>query len=160
MNSSNVVDWYWLFDSINDLGSSNEPHPDFTFPINRGGDYPVTLVVTDENGCSSPITRVIEIQDMFALYIPTAFSPNNAGVTMPSSCKGDIDPARFEMRIVNRWVNLDFETNDVNDVWFGPADAESTHFAQDGVYFYNVVVYSLSNPAERKEITGSVLLTR
>ena len=98
---------------------------------------------------------------MFALYIPTAFSPNNDGVNDAFFVQGaDIDPARFEMRIVNRWGNLVFETNDVNDVWFGPADAESTHFAQDGVYFYNVVVYSLSNPAERKEITGSVLLTR
>ena len=55
VNSSNVVDWYWLFDSINGLGTSDMPHPDFTFPIDVGGDYPVTLVVTDENGCSSQI---------------------------------------------------------------------------------------------------------
>ena len=161
VNSSNVVDWYWLFDSINSLGTSGVPNPDFTFPIDEGGDYPVTLVVTDENGCSSQITRIIEIQDMFALYIPTAFSPNNDGVNDAFFVQGaDIDPARFEMRIVNRWGNLVFETNDVNEVWFGPANAESTHFAQDGVYFYSVVVYSLSNPAERKEISGSVLLTR
>lgn len=161
VNSSNVVDWYWLFDSINGLGTSDMPHPDFTFPIDVGGDYPVTLVVMDENGCSSQITRIIEIQDMFVLYIPTAFTPNNDGVNDAFFVQGaDLDPNRFEMRIVNRWGNLVFETNDINEVWYGPANEDSEHFAQDGLYYYSVVVYSLSNPAERKEITGSVLVTR
>ena len=161
VNSSNVVDWYWLFDSIQSLGVSDVPHPEFDFPIDVGGEYPVTLVVTDENGCTSQITRIIEIYDMFALYIPTAFSPNNDGVNDAFFVQGaDIDPNRFEMRIVNRWGNLVFESFDPTEVWYGPADATSEHFAQDGVYFYSVVVYSLSNPAERKEITGSVLLTR
>ena len=161
VNSSNVVDWYWLFDSIQSLGASDLPHPTFDFPIDIGGEYPVTLVVTDANGCSSQITRIIEIYDMFALYIPTAFTPNNDGVNDAFFVEGaDIDPNRFEMQIVNRWGNLVFKTTDVNEVWYGPAAGESEHFAQDDVYFYRVVVYSLSNPAERKEINGSVLLTR
>ena len=29
------------------------------------------------------------------------------------------------MRIVNRWGNLVFETNDVNEVWYGPANEDS-----------------------------------
>ena len=161
VNSSNVVDWYWLFDSIQSLGVSDVPHPEFDFPIDVGGEYPVTLVVTDANGCTSQITRTIEIYDMFALYIPTAFTPNNDGVNDAFFVEGaDIDPNRFEMRVINRWGNLVFESFDPNEVWYGPAVGESEHFAQDGVYFYSVVVYSLSNPAERKEITGSVLVTR
>ena len=161
VNSSNVIDWYWLFDSIQSLGVSDVPHPEFDFPIDAGGEYPVTLVVTDENGCTSQITRIIEIYDMFALYIPTAFSPNNDGVNDAFYVQGaDIDPNRFEMRVINRWGNLVFESFDPTKVWYGPADTESEHYSQDGVYFYSVVVYSLSNPAERKEITGSVLITR
>ncbi|MFZ8836509.1 MAG: PKD domain-containing protein [Flavobacteriales bacterium] len=161
VNSSNVVDWYWVFDNVQVLGESNLPDPDFDFPIDTGGEYPVTLVVTDENGCTSQITRLIEIQDMFSLYIPTAFTPNNDGVNDAFFIQGsDIDPERFELQIVNRWGNLVFETKDMNEVWYGPAVAESDHFAQDGVYFYHAVVYSLSNPAERKEVTGSVMITR
>ncbi|MDA0912526.1 MAG: PKD domain-containing protein [Bacteroidetes bacterium] len=161
VNSSNVVDWYWVFDNVQVLGESNLPDPDFDFPIDTGGEYPVTLVVTDENGCTSQITRLIEIQDMFSLYIPTAFTPNNDGVNDAFFIQGsDIDPERFELQIVNRWGNLVFETKDMNEVWYGPAVAESDHFAQDGVYFYYAVVYSLSNPAERKEVTGSVMITR
>jgi gliding motility-associated-like protein len=161
VNSTNVVDWFWLFDSIQYLGASNQPNPLFEFPIDQGGNYPVTLVVTDENGCSSQITRTIEVLDLFSLYIPTAFSPNNDGTNDAFFAVGtDIDPARFSMQVINRWGNLVFETTDVNEVWYGKSNDASEHFAQDGVYFYRVVVYSLSNPAERKEIKGAVSLMR
>lgn len=161
VNSTNVVDWFWLFDSIQYLGASNESNPLFEFPIDQGGNYPVTLVVTDENGCSSQITRTIEVLDLFSLYIPTAFSPNNDGTNDAFFAVGtDIDPARFSMQVINRWGNLVFETTDVNEVWYGKSNDASEHFAQDGVYFYRVVVYSLSNPAERKEIKGAVTLMR
>ena len=102
-----------------------------SFPIDQGGNYPVTLVVTDENGCSSQITRTIEILDLFSLYIPTAFSPNNDGTNDAFFAVGtDIDPARFSMQVINRWGNLVFETTDVNEVWYGKSNDASEHFAQ------------------------------
>jgi gliding motility-associated-like protein len=161
VNSSNVVDWFWLFDSIQNLGASSDVNPIFEFPYDQGGNYPVTLVVTDENGCSSQITRTIEVLDLFSLYIPTSFTPNNDGTNDAFYAVGtDIDPNRFSMQVINRWGNLVFETADMNEVWYGKANDGSEHFAQDGVYFYRVVVFSLSNPAERKEIKGSVTLIR
>ena len=161
VNSSNVVDWFWLFDSIQNLGASNEPNPLFEFPLDQGGNYPVTLVVTDENGCSSQITRTIEILDLFSLYIPTAFTPNNDGSNDAFYVMGsDIDPNRFSLQVINRWGNLVFETSDMNEVWYGNSNDESEHFAQDGVYFYRVVVFSKSSPAERKEVKGAVTLVR
>ena len=121
----------------------------------------MTLSVTDENGCTSQITRTIEVLDLFALYIPTAFTPNNDGTNDAFYAVGtDIDPNRFNLQVINRWGNLIFETNDMNEVWYGKANDDSEHYAQDGVYFYRVVVYSLSNPAERKEVKGAVTLTR
>jgi len=161
VNSSNVVDWFWMFDSIQNLGASSDVNPIFEFPYDQGGNYPVTLVVTDENGCSSQITRTIEVLDLFSLYIPTSFTPNNDGTNDAFYAVGtDIDPNRFSMQVINRWGNLVFETADMNEVWYGKANDGSEHFAQDGVYFYRVVVFSLSNPAERKEIKGSVTLIR
>lgn len=161
VNSTNVVEWFWLFDSIQYLGASADVNPLFEFPIDQGGNYPVTLSVTDENGCTSQITRTIEVLDLFALYIPTAFTPNNDGTNDAFYAVGtDIDPNRFNLQVINRWGNLIFETNDMNEVWYGKANDGSEHYAQDGVYFYRVVVYSLSNPAERKEVKGAVTLTR
>lgn len=161
VNSNNVVDWYWLFDSIQNLGGSMLSDPEFVFPIDVGGDYPVTLVVTDENGCTSQITRVIEIQDLFALYIPTSFTPNNDGINDAFFVQGtDIDPDRFTMQIFNRWGNKVFETFDLQEPWYGPAGPESEHYAPDGIYYYRVVVYATSSTAERQEVTGSVMVTR
>jgi gliding motility-associated-like protein len=161
VNSSNVVDWFWLFDSIQNLGASSDANPAFEFPYDHGGNYPVTLSVTDENGCTSQITRTIEVLDLFSLYIPTSFTPNNDGNNDAFYAVGtDIDPNRFSMQVINRWGNLVFETSDMNEAWYGNANDASEHYAADGVYFYRVVVYSVSNPAERKEIKGSVTLMR
>jgi gliding motility-associated-like protein len=133
----------------------------FVFPIDQGGLYPVTLEVIDENNCSNQVTRVIEIFDLFNVFIPTAFSPNNDGVNDAFRVVGsDIDPNRFLMQIYNRWDEVIFETTDLEKPWHGPATTDGAHFAQDGVYFYRVVAYSLSKSAERKELTGWVQLLR
>jgi gliding motility-associated-like protein len=107
------------------------------------------------------VTRIIEIFDMFNVYIPTAFSPNNDGVNDAFRVYGtDIDPDRFTFQIFNRWNEVIFETHDWDVPWHGPAVAGSEHYAQDGVYFYRVEVYSKSKSAERRELTGWVQLVR
>lgn len=161
VNSPDVVTWNWIFGMNGELGGSVEPNPTFVFPIDQGGLYPVTLEVIDENNCSNQVTRVIEIFDLFNVFIPTAFSPNNDGVNDAFRVVGsDIDPNRFLMQIYNRWDEVIFETTDLEKPWHGPATTDGAHFAQDGVYFYRVVAYSLSKSAERKELTGWVQLLR
>lgn len=161
VNSSNVVGWFWQFDTVADLGISSQADPTFTFPIDRGGLYPVTLVVTDENGCSNQVTRYVEIFDLYNLFIPTSFTPNNDGVNDAFKIEGtDIDPNRFSLQIFNRWGDQVFETSDPAEVWHGPANADSDHFVQDNVYMYRVVVYSLSLSGNRREITGYVTVLR
>ncbi len=161
ITSNNVMEWYWLFDSIQNLGVSPLADPEFVFPIDIGGDYPVTLVVTDADGCSSQITRMIEVLDLFALYIPTSFTPNNDGVNDAFFVQGaDIDPNRFTLQIFNRWGNQVFETFDLNEPWYGPSTEGSGYYAPDGLYYYRVVVYANSSTAERQEVTGTVLVTR
>ena len=161
VNSSNVVQWYWQFDTVADLGVSMMENPTFNFPIDRGGLYPVTLVVTDENGCSNQVTRYVEIFDLYNLFIPTSFTPNNDGVNDAFKIEGtDIDPSRFSLQIFNRWGDKVFESNNPEEVWYGPAHAESDHFVQDNVYMYRVVVYSLSLSGNRREITGYVTVMR
>ena len=161
VNSAGVVEWEWNFGSLGEYGVSNEVDPTFQFPIDRGGLYPVTLVVTDVNGCSAQVTRTIEVFDLFNLYIPTSFTPNNDGVNDAFYVQGtDIDPDRFLLQVFNRWNNKVFETRDMNEVWHGPAVNDSEYYAQNGLYFYRVVVYNKSQSAERHEYTGTVTIIR
>ncbi|MCP3950789.1 MAG: PKD domain-containing protein, partial [Desulfobacterales bacterium] len=54
-----ITGWSWDFGGV---GSSTEQNPSFTF--NDNGTYPVTLIVTDEDGSTSTVTHTVTIQDL------------------------------------------------------------------------------------------------
>ena len=163
--SSNVVEWLWTFLPLDPEATSTEPNPVYTFPMGNGGSYPVTLMVTDTNGCESMATRVIDIDDFFNIYIPSAFTPNNDGFNDLWTVYGsDIDPDRFELSIFNRWGERVFHTTDIDRGWLGQADEEvvdpaQMYFSGDGTYVYRVVFYSESTN-EKREVRGYINLTR
>lgn len=78
---------------------------------------------TDNNGCQGIDSINIPYKNI-AVYIPTAFSPNNDGVNdelgvMTSS------PIPFNLKIFNRWGQLIFESNSIQDKWNGTYHNES-----------------------------------
>jgi gliding motility-associated-like protein len=162
--SSNVIQWWWTFDSTQALGFSDLVDPSFRFPMDRGGLYPVTLSVLDTNRCENQITRYIEIYDFFNVYIPNAFTPNNDGFNDIFKVYGtDIDADRFLMQVYNRWGELVFETTELDNGWIGQAvqeaPAEEQYFSQDAMYTYRVVIYSKTQHV-KKEFKGALTLTR
>ena len=161
VQSANVVSWLWTFNTFNPLGFDIVEDPVFTFPYDVGGFYPVTLEVVDVFGCTNSVTREIEIRDMFNLFIPTSFTPNNDGTNDAFFVYGsDIDPSKFELEIYNRWGELVFETNDVNQPWIGQVGQTGEYFVPNGTYMYRVEVHSLSEEAVRKEVFGHVMVIR
>ena len=98
---------------------------------------------------------------MFNLFIPTSFTPNNDGTNDAFFVYGsDIDPSKFELEIYNRWGELVFETNDVNQPWIGQVGQTGEYFVPNGTYMYRVEVHSLSEEAVRKEVFGHVMVIR
>lgn len=163
--SPNVTDWSWNFIPGNLEAVSTEPNPTYTFPLGNGGIYPVTLEVTDTNGCQSAVTREVVIFDFFNVFIPNSFTPNNDGFNDIWAVYGtDIDPDRFEMWIYNRWGHQVFHNTDIDKGWYGQADDEvvdpaQMYYAEDGIYAYRVVLYSESTN-EKREIKGYINLSR
>ncbi len=161
LQSDNVVSWLWTFNSYNPLGFAIVEDPVFTFPYDRGGFYPVKLEVEDIFGCTNQVTREIEIRDLFNLFIPTSFTPNNDGTNDAFFIQGsDIDPDRFELQIFNRWGEVVFETTDMNEVWNGKVGTDGEYFSRNGTYTYRVEVHSISEESWRKEVFGYVMLIR
>ena len=162
VQSDNVTSWLWTFNTFSPLGYAIEEDPVFTFPYDVGGFYPVTLEVEDIYGCTNAVTREIEIRDLFNLFIPTSFTPNNDGTNDAFFVQGsDIDPSKFEFQIFNRWGEVVFETNDINEPWIGEVKNQSgEYYAPNGTYMYRVEVHSESEEAVRKEVFGSVMLIR
>jgi gliding motility-associated-like protein len=161
LQSDNVVSWLWTFNSYNPLGFAIVENPVFTFPYDRGGFYPVKLEVEDIFGCTNQVTREIEIRDLFNLFIPTSFTPNNDGTNDAFFIQGsDIDPDRFELQIFNRWGEVVFETTDINDGWNGKVGTDGEYFSRNGTYTYRVEVHSISEESWRKEVFGYLMLIR
>ncbi|MFN8296511.1 MAG: PKD domain-containing protein [Chitinophagales bacterium] len=79
------------------------------------------------------------------IFIPTAFSPNNDGFNdlfnmMNKSIKS------YTLRIYNRWGELVFETNDLNNGWNGtykgtPCPVDSYTYIASGIRFNNESFY-------------------
>jgi gliding motility-associated-like protein len=161
VQSDNVVSWLWTFNTFNPLGYDIVEDPTFIFPYDVGGFYPVTLEVEDVFGCTNAVTREIEIRDLFNLFIPTSFTPNNDGTNDAFFIQGsDINPDKFEMQIFNRWGELVFETEDIDQPWIGQVGNEGEYFVANGTYMYRVEVHSLSVETVRKEVFGHVMVIR
>ena len=162
-SDADVILWDWTFygASYDSIGYSYLQNPSFAYPDNIGGLYPVVLEVTDINGCTSSLTRSVEVQDLFNLFIPTSFTPNNDGTNDAFFVQGtDIDPTRFEFEIYNRWGQIMWQTTDPEDAWYGQVGENGQHFVPNGPYSYRIEVHSLQEEGLRKEVFRVVTLIR
>jgi gliding motility-associated-like protein len=103
-----------------------------TFVYNQPGEYILTLLATDANGCQDSISVIITVQQTLEVFLPNVFTPNNDGVN------DEYFPvvqgaSEFSMMIFNRWGELLFVSVSADLPWNGrtPYEAE----AVNGVYF-------------------------
>lgn len=77
--------------------------------------YVVSVKASD--GCEDTAQTKIFVRQT-NIYVPQAFSPNNDGVNDFAVVFAN-NPKSFSMKIYNRWGELVFESNDVNNPWNG-----------------------------------------
>lgn len=94
------------------------------------GVYPVTLVITDANGCVDQITYNVEIFGQ--LVIPNVVTANGDGVNDLFIVEG-LKP-NTSLVIFNRWGNIVLETDNYLNDWNG--DDLNGFRLLDGVYTY------------------------
>lgn len=82
------------------------------------GEFCTDLIVTDINGCTDTAKRCAEINPLFTLYVPNAFSPNNNGPNNVFEAKGG-GMTSFDMWIFDRWGTQIFHSSDINKGWDG-----------------------------------------
>jgi len=129
-----------------------------TQQVDTSGLYWVQL--TDDYGCVKTDSINIKVQgcENCRLFIPSVFTPNGDGLNdvfeATPQCKY-IGLKSFELRIYNRWGQLEFRTNDIHKGWNGMYKNQEV---PQGVYLY-VVKYSLlqNEPAEQR---GTITLIR
>jgi gliding motility-associated-like protein len=155
-NSSGViVTWEWTLGD----GSTSDLEQ-FSHIYENVGVYPVTMIITDANGCKDTISDTIIVKDIFTIYIPSAFSPDDNGKNDFFFPEGiNWDPAHYEMYIFNRWGELIYETKTIGDKWNGTVGNKGT--IDDviiDVYVYLIRVKELEGP--KHEYVGRVTIVR
>ncbi len=145
-----AVSWQWAFDS---LGTSREENPVFTFPDT--GAYEIDLVVSHINGCLDTTTQFLEIDPLQTYFLPNAFTPNGDGTNEFFKGTGFTRYiSDFELKIYNRWGELVFETEDIDESWDG-INQRNGERALGGVYLYVVNLEGLNG---KEQLTGYVTL--
>jgi gliding motility-associated-like protein len=160
-NYSQGIDlvYHWDFGAEGNADTSNLENPLFHYTEQRGALYEVLLHVKDIYGCYNNVRGYIDVNDLFNVWIPNAFTPNNDLVNDQIFVFGtDISAEDFEWIIFNRWGEVVFRSIDPNVPWTGNM-GNGEYYAENGVYNYILKVRSATH-VEEEIIKGSITLTR
>ena len=154
-NSLNAFAYQYNFAN---LGESQEPDTEFTFPDQRGI-YNIELVAFNELGCSDTIRKELVIRDVINIFIPNSFTPDGDGINDVWRVEGTgFVGQNFELVILNRWGQPVFRSTDPETPWLGDMQGNG-YYSQDSLYFYILKVQDIENDV-RYEYQGHIVLVR
>ncbi|UKN00777.1 gliding motility-associated C-terminal domain-containing protein [Paracrocinitomix mangrovi] len=145
--------WYYLTDTVYTEHTSIpiELLPDID-PLQ------VCLIVENNFGCKDTSCQDIIIDNEQLLYVPNAiildgYSDNSVFKPVTNFFHPDF----YHLYIFNRWGELIFETEDLNQGWDGTYNGV---IVQDGVYIWRITGTPLDNDSDMKEFYGHVTVLR
>ena len=142
-----IVGWGWEFGDSTTSSVQNPTHQ-WTAP----GLYPITLVVTDVNGCMD--TTVLDYIISSPPVVPSGFSPDGNGSNDVFYVLGG-PFTELELRIYNKWGELIFVSTSQAVGWDGTRDGVPQ---PEGVYVYTV--HAVTPDAAEHFLEGDVTLVR
>lgn len=142
-----INSWLWNY---GDGEGDNLQDPIHNF--DEGGDYVITLLVTDANGCQDTVTKVITIA--LPPVLPSGFTPNGDGENDIHIIRGG--PFKtVDYKVYSSWGELIYSSNGELTGWDGTFKGEPV---PNGVYTWTFVV-TLANDKTIKQ-SGDVTLIR
>jgi gliding motility-associated-like protein len=99
--------------------------------------YRVTAFKSYNMGITS-MSNTADAYPKSTLYIPSAFTPDGDGVNDAFGAKGK-NIISLKMKIYNRWGELVYETNQLNDTWDGTYKGNAITNTDVFVYTVNAV---------------------
>ena len=129
---------------------SYDVHPTHTYA--NDGEYLITLIATDMNGCLDSITKPIYIQAEFYIYIPNCFIPD--GNRINDQFSGSFVGVEWvKMEIFNRWGERIFNSEELDFSWDGTYNG---YKVPDGTYTWKLTYRKVKSQEEC--ITGHVIV--
>jgi gliding motility-associated-like protein len=156
LSSPDVTEWEWDL-GAGDPATSTEPSPSSTFPFGVAGEYPVSLVVTNEHGCTDTAYSVVRIDGLFSVYVPNSFTPNGDGINdvfRPIIQDAKLKDYRF--MVFDRWGEEIYTTTDLLGGWDGSVNGADP---KTDVYVWRMLIRSDTDGLIH-EFRGHVTLLR
>lgn len=119
---------YWESDDL-PLSCNECPSPE----VHATETGVVYVIATDENGCTAMDSLLVEV--IGSLYVPNAFTPNGDGINDQFKAVGS-EIEEFHLQIYDRWGELIFETDDIDQGWNGGVNR---HYVESEVYVWEIV---------------------
>ncbi len=149
--SSGATSWLW---NTGDGFTTNVRDFYHTYSNLITKNYNVTLIISNASGCIDSAHLEIVIYPELKIYIPNAFTPGSNGFNSVFKAVGE-GLVGFEMFIYNRWGQMVFSSQNINNGWDGKYQNEE---AIAGVYVYTVNYKDFTGKTFNK--TGTLNLIR
>lgn len=152
---SSILRYNWNFGTGTGLDTSTQRDPAFSYGKDTNT-YEVRLIAISDKGCRDTAYRMLKVGPDIIVYIPNAFTPDDAGPNGNNTFKVYIENfTSYKMHVFNRWGEKMFESTDVNQGWNGRANGQD---CQQDVYAYLVEVTSFEGKLYK--FTGTITLLR
>jgi gliding motility-associated-like protein len=146
--------FHWKFGD-QENSSSDHLNPVFTY-LSDTATYLVELSAASEYGCRDSVTKPLRINPDITIFIPNAFTPNNAG--HPRNDRFYVDAegiTDYNLIIFNRWGEIIFRSKDRFEGWDGTYNLQP---CQQDVYVYKLDV--ISYEGKPYSYSGTITLLR
>ncbi|MDA7762566.1 gliding motility-associated C-terminal domain-containing protein [Crocinitomicaceae bacterium] len=152
----NVVDYNWVSPGSSSL-INNGGSALISYPEGVTGTYPITLIVTTNEGCSDSITLEIEVVPDVIFYAPNTFTPDDDehNQTWAIVIEG-IDKLNFNLEIYNRWGETVWKSRDIRAEWDGTFGGK---VVPEGTYIWTAS-YKEKNNDGKKIYSGYINVIR
>jgi gliding motility-associated-like protein len=109
-----IVAWTWDFGDNTPNDYTSSPYHVFKDSI---GIYQLSLMVTDNFGCSDTTFKQLWVADDYWMYIPNSFTPDNDGINdLFCLTHHGIREATFHFNVYDRFSNLVYATENIADL--------------------------------------------
>jgi PKD repeat protein len=105
------------------------------------GFYPITLTVENQYGCTAKAVDNIVIEDVFLVYVPNAFTPNDDGSNeyFKPVINGRQFIRTYHFWITDRWGTVVYDSTDPDHAWIGNV-RNGGYYAETGTYQWQLII--------------------
>jgi gliding motility-associated-like protein len=143
ISDGNIVTWDWDFGDNTSNEFIHNPYHTYKDSI---GIYQISMIVTDDLGCSDTARKQIWIADEYWMYIPNAFTPDHDGVNDVFCLQHHgVREETFNFNIYDRFSNLVYATDKIEklECFLNSNGWNGTHYKTGndlpmGTYIYEV----------------------